>query len=197
MKKQIKNAVNTAKENAKSVNAAVNSGRKELSNLFTSAFVGINLFNKIVDGRAFVPDGITVDGIKTVSKSLKAIHGQSKGFSADVLPRDRYGRICTTEKSKFMPSWENDLIDIKCGKYVYLRPVSEGCTFTRLYNEFGRIVKEHAAAAVADAKADAKAAKEAAELRKMRAVVADVFGEYAKHFSEAEIREKYAKIKAA
>lgn len=197
MKKNQTNAVNVAKENLKNVNNAVSTGRKELSNIFTSAFVGINLFNKIVDGRAFVPEGVDVAGLKAVSKALKGIHGQSKGFCADVLPRDRYGRICTTERTRRLPAWDFDLIDIQRGMYVYLRPVSEGCTFTRLYNEFGRIVKEHAAAAVADAKAEQKAAKAAAELRKMRAVVADVFGEYAKHFSESEIREKYAKIKAA
>lgn len=197
MKKQVKNAVIVAKENQKNVNNAVTTGRKELSNLFTSAFVGINLFNRIVDGRAFVPEGVNVEGLKAVSKSLKSIHGQSKGFCADVLPRDRYGRICTTERTRKMPSWECDLIDIQRGMYVYLRPVSEGCTFTRLYNEFGRIVKAHAAAAVSAAKAEQSAAKAAAELRKMRAVVSEIFGEYVKNFSESEIREKYAKIKAA
>ena len=49
MKKNVNNAVTTAKNNAKNVNNNVKSAKSELKNVLTSAFAGINFLNKIKD----------------------------------------------------------------------------------------------------------------------------------------------------
>ena len=200
MKTTKNNAVITAKENAKNVKENVKNAKSELKNVLTSAFAGINYLNKVVSGKiggGLLSEGMNVESVKKVAGELKKIHGGRYAFTADILPKDRHGRICTRERSKCMPIWENDLIDIVNGKYVYLRPCSNGITIQKLFAVFSDIVKANAAAKVAKAKANEKAAKKAAKENHMRAVVLSVFGEYAKTFTTEQIKEKYNIIKTA
>ena len=200
MKTNKNNAVNTAKENAKNVNENVKNAKSELKNVLTSAFAGINYLNKVVSGKiggGLLSEGMNVESVKKVAGELKKIHGGRYAFTADILPKDRHGRICTRERSKCMPIWENDLIDIVNGKYVYLRPCSAGITIQKLFSVFADIVKADAAAKVAKAKADAAAAKVAASKKQMKDVVFAVFGELANTFTDKQIEEKYNIIKAA
>lgn len=200
MKKNMNNAVNTAKENAKNVNNNVKNAKGELRNVLTSAFAGINYLNKIASGKiggGLLPAGMDVTSIKKVANELKKIHGGRYAFTADVLTKDKNGRICTRERSKRMPVWEYQLLDIVNGKYVYLRPCSAGIKIEKLFATFADIVKADAAAKVAKAKADAAAAKVAANKKQMKDVVYAVFGEYANTFTDAQIEEKYNIIKAA
>lgn len=200
MKKNMNNAVNTAKENAKNVNNNVKNAKGELRNVLTSAFAGINYLNKVVSGKiggGLLPTGMDVTSIKAVASELKKIHGGRYAFTADVLTKDNKGRICTRERSKRMPVWEYQLLDIVNGKYVYLRPCSAGIKIEKLFATFADIVKADAAAKVAKAKADAAAAKVAANKKQMKDVVYAVFGEYANTFTDAQIEEKYNIIKAA
>lgn len=200
MKKNVNNAVTTAKVNAKNVNDKVKNAKSELKNVLTSAFAGINYLNKVVSGKiggGLLPAGMDVTSIKAVASELKKIHGGRYAFTADVLTKDKNGRICTRERSKKMPVWEYQLIDIVNGKYVYLRPCSAGIKIEKLFTTFAGIVKADAAAKVAKAKADAAAAKVAANKKQMRDVVFSVFGEYANTFTDEQIVEKYNIIKAA
>lgn len=200
MKKNINNAVVTAKDNAKNVNNNVKSAKSELKNVLTSAFAGINYLNKVVSGKiggGLLADGMDVTSIKAVASELKKIHGGRYAFTADVLIKDNKGRICTRERSRKMPIWDYQLIDIINGKYEYLRPCSAGITIQKLFAVFADIVKADAAAKVAKAKADAAAAKVAANKKQMHAVVFAVFGELANTFTDEQIEEKYNIIKAA
>lgn len=200
MKKNIKNAVTTAKENAKNVNNNVKSAKSELKNVLTSAFAGINYLNKVVSGKiggGLLAEGMDVTSIKAVAAELKKIHGCRYAFTADVLTKDKNGRICTRERSRRMPIWDYQLIDIINGKYEYLRPCSAGITIQKLFAVFADIVKADAAAKVAKAKANEKAAKKAAKEKNMRKVVYSVFGEYANTFTDEQIMEKYNIIKSA
>lgn len=200
MRKNLKNAVTTAKVNAKNVNENVKNAKGELKNVLTSAFAGINYLNKVVSGKiggGLLPAGMDVTSIKAVASELKKIHGGRYAFTADVLTKDKKGRICTRERSKRMPIWDYQLQDIVNGKYVYLRPCSAGIKIEKLFATFADIVKADAAAKVAKAKADAAAAKVAANKKQMRDVVYAVFGEYANTFTDAQIEEKYNIIKAA
>lgn len=200
MKTTKKNAVITAKENAKNVNANVKSAKNELKSVLTSAFAGINYLNKVVSGKiggGLLADGMNVQSVKAVATALKKIHGGRYAFTADVLPKDRHGRICTRERSRRVPIWNNDLLDIVGGKYIYLRPCSDGITIQKLFAVFADVVKADAAAKVAKAKADADAAKDAAKQKKMYDVVFAVFGEYANTMTPEQIAEKYRIIKAA
>jgi hypothetical protein len=200
MKKNVKNAVTTAKDNAKSVNDNVKNAKSELKNVLTSAFAGINYLNKVVSGKiggGLLPAGMDVTCIKAVASELKKIHGGRYAFTADVLTKDNKGRICTIERSRIMPVWDYQLINIINGKYEYLRPCSAGITIQKLFAVFAGIVKADAAAKVAKAKADAAAAKVAANKKQMKDVVFAVFGEFANTFTDKEIEEKYNIIKAA
>lgn len=200
MKKNINNAVTTAKDNAKSVNNNVKNAKSELKNVLTSAFAGINYLNKVVSGKiggGLLADGMDVTSIKAVASELKKIHGGRYAFTADVLTKDNKGRICTRERSRKMPVWDYQLIDIINGKYEYLRPCSAGVTIQKLFAVFADVVKADAAAKVAKAKADAATAKVAASKKLMRDVVFAVFGELASTFTDEQIKEKYNIIKAA
>jgi hypothetical protein len=200
MKKNVNNAVTTAKNNAKNVNNNVKSAKNELKNVLTSAFAGINFLNKVVSGKiggGLLPSGMSVDNIKFVAAELKKIHGGRYAFTADVLTKDNKGRICTRERSRKMPVWDFQLVDIVSGKYEYLRPCSAGITIQKLFAVFADIVKADAAAKVAKAKADAATAKVAANKKQKRDVVFAVFGELANTFTDAQIEEKYNIIKAA
>lgn len=200
MGKNINNAVNTARENAKNVNNNVKNAKSELNNVLTSAFTGINFLNKVVSGKiggGLLPAGMDVSSIKAVASELKKIHGGRYAFTADLLKKDNNGRICTVERTKHMPIWNFQLIDIVNGKYEYLRPCSEGIKIQKLFAVFADIVKADAAAKVAQAKADAAAAKVVANKKHMRDVVFAVFGEFANTFTEEQIEEKYNIIKAA
>lgn len=200
MKQNVNNAVTTAKENAKNVNNNVKSAKNELKNVLTSAFAGINYLNKVVSGKiggGLLAEGMNVASIKAVASELKKIHGGRYAFTADVLTKDNKGRICTRERSRKMPVWDFQLIDIVNGKYEYLRPCSEGITIQKLFAVFADIVKTDAAAKVAKAKADAAAAKVAANKKQMKEIVFSVFGELANTFTEEQIKEKYNIIKAA
>lgn len=200
MKKNMNNAVNTAKENAKNVNNSVKNAKCELNSVLTSAFAGINYLNKVVSGKiggGLLPENMDISSIKAVAAELKKIHGGRYAFTADVLRKDNNGRICTCERSKKMPIWDYQLINIINGKYEYLRPCSAGITVGKLFAVFADIVKADAAAKVAKAKADAAAAKVAANKKQMKDIVYKVFGELANTFTDAQIEEKYNIIKAA
>ena len=200
MKKNVNNAVVTAKENAKNVNNNVKNAKSELKNVLTSAFAGINYLNKVVSGKiggGLLPSDMDITSVKVIASELKKIHGGRYAFTADVLTKDKNGRICTHERSKHMPIWEYQLIDIINGKYEYLRPCSAGITIQKLFAVFADIVKADAAAKVAKAKADAAAAKVASNEKRMKDVVFSVFGELANTFTDEQIKEKYNIIKAA
>jgi hypothetical protein len=200
MKKNVNNAVVTARENAKNVNNNVKCAKGELKNVLTSAFAGINYLNKVVSGKiggGLLAEGMNVASIKAVASELKKIHGGRYAFTADVLKKDNKGRICTRERSRKMPVWDYQLIDIINGKYEYLRPCSAGITIQKLFAVFADIVKADAAAKVAKAKADAAIAKVAANKKQMHDVVFAVFGELANTFTDEQIKEKYNIIKAA
>ena len=200
MKKNINNAVTTAKDNAKSVNNNVKNAKSELKNVLTSAFAGINYLNKIVGGKiggGLLPAGMDITNIKAVASELKKIHGGRYAFTADVLTKDKNGRICTQERTRRMPIWDYQLINIVNGKYEYLRPCSAGITIQKLFAVFADIVKADAAAKVAKAKAADAAAKVAASKKLMKDVVFAVFGELANTFTDEQIEEKYNIIKAA
>lgn len=200
MKKNVINAVTTAKDNAKNVNNNIKNAKNELKNVLSSAFAGINYLNKVVSGKiggGLLPAGMDVTSIKAVASDLKKIHGGRYAFTADVLTKDNKGRICTRERSRIMPVWDYQLIDIINGKYEYLRPCSAGITIQKLFAVFAGIVKADAAAKVAKAKADNAAAKVAASKKQMKDVVFSVFGEFANTFTDEQIEEKYNIIKAA
>ena len=200
MKKNMNNAVTTANNNVKNVNNNVKNAKSELKNVLTSAFAGINYLNKVVSekiGGGLLADGMDVTSIKLVASELKKIHGGRYAFTADILIKDNKGRICTRERSRRMPIWDYQLLDIVNGKYEYLRPCSAGITNQKLFSVFADIVKADAAAKVAKAKADAAAAKVAANKEQMKNVVFAVFGELANTFTDEQIREKYNIIKAA
>lgn len=200
MKKNLNNAVNTAIENKKNVNNVVKNANIELKNVLTSVFVGINYLNKVVSGKVgggLLPVGMDITSIKAVAVELKKIHGGRYAFTADLLTKDNNGRICTRERSRRMPVWDYQLINIINGKYEYLRPCSAGITIQKLFAVFAGIVKADAAAKVAKAKADAAAAKVAANKKQMKDVVFAVFGELANTFTDEQIKEKYNIIKAA
>lgn len=200
MKKNISNAVTTAKDNAKNVNNNVKSAKGELKNVLTSVFAGINYLNKVVSGKiggGLLSEDMDISSIKAVAEELKKIHGGRYAFTADVLTKDNKGRICTLEHSRIMPVWDYQLINIVNGKYEYFRPCSAGITIQKLFAVFAGIVKADASAKVAKAKADASAAKVAANKKKMKDVVFAVFGEFANTFTEEQIKEKYNIIKAA
>ena len=201
MKKNINNAVTKAKENQKKVNETVKSAKTQVKNLLTNAFVGVNFFNKVVSGKigaGLLPEGLNINSIKETAKLLKEIHGGRYAFTVDILHKDRYNRFCSVSFCGRVPSHNYDMIDItKAGRFSYWRPISEGMPFTQFFNLFADYVKADAAAKVAKAKADAAAAKVAANKKQMHDVVFAVFGELANTFTDAQIEEKYNIIKAA
>ena len=176
--------------------------KKELKDVFTNAFVLCNTLNKVVSGK--IGDGllngtnISVESLREMSQLLKEFHGQRYAFNVDVLPKDRFNRFCMPAKMRGVPAHEYDMIALNSNCVAtYLRPIELGVSINAFVSYFSNLLRTDAREKLDCARAKERAAKNTANIDKMRKVVSGVFGEFAATFTDAQIREKYELIKSA
>ena len=96
-------------------NEVVTSSRNELKNAFKNPFVIINALNKAAKGdfsKLKNCEGLTFDNVKAVAKVVKTLHGNRYAFDVCLLRKDSKGRFCRMSKSKIMPKFGFDLVDV-------------------------------------------------------------------------------------
>lgn len=205
----------------KSFNSAAKESRKELKGTFANPFVICNLLNKAAKGdfsKVENAENVTRENLARVAAELKRQHGGRYPFTFDFLTGSGLfgkfdGVLCSVYDAP--QSAKNDLLHgdtITDGKGRELCINSAGdviakgravsLTVSGLFGAFCRAAKveivTNEKAAKAAEKAAQKAAKEKAAFEKMRRAVCSVFtDDVARLFTDDEIREKYAAIKAA
>lgn len=162
-------------------NEVVVNGRNELKDTFNNPFVIINALNKAAKGdfsKMKNCEGLTFENVKAVAKVVKTLHGNRYAFDACLLRKDSKGRFCRISKSKVMPKWGTDLVDVNEKGYTYLKPIAlNGIAF---YNAFVAIAKAEISKAEKARKKAEKDAEKAANAT----------------LSKAQKKEKSAKNKA-
>lgn len=149
---------------AKEFTNVVGEGRKELKTTFSSPFAIVNLLNKVAKGdMSKVKDceGLTYENIKNVSKFVKALHAGRYAFDCVIFPKDSKGRFCTIAKTKKMPKFGVDLVDVNVEGFQYYQPIA--LNVTAFYNAFAKAAKVEIKAAEKAKKEEEKAAEKAAK----------------------------------
>lgn len=145
-------------------NEVVTNGRNELKDVFNNPFVIINALNKAAKGdfsKMKNCDGLTFENVKSVANVVKTLHGNRYAFDVCLLRKDSKGRFCRISKSKVMPIWGYDIIDVNEKGFSYLKPIA--LNEIAFYNAFVAIAKAEISKAE---KARKKAAKEAEKAAK-------------------------------
>lgn len=162
-------------------NEVVINGRQELRDTFNNPFVIINALNKAAKGdfsKMKNCEGLTFENVQAVAKVVKTLHGNRYAFDTCLLCKDSKGRFCRISKSKVMPKWGTDLVDVNEKGYTYLKPIA--LNEIAYYNAFAAIAKAEVMKAE---KARKQAEKEAEKAAKAT-------------LSKAQKKEKSAKDKA-
>lgn len=145
-------------------NEVVTSGRNELKDTFNNPFVIINALNKAAKGdfsKMKNCEGLTFENVREVAKVVKSLHGNRYAFDTCLLHKDNKGRFCRVSKSKTMPVWGFDIVDVNEKGYLYLKPIA--LNEIAYYNAFVAIAKAEISKAE---KARKKAEKEAEKAAK-------------------------------
>lgn len=141
----MKNYVFSSVENFNAVNKAAKS---ELNGIFKNPFVVINMLNKAYKGdynKIANCEGLSRENFVMVAKVLKGMHKYSMPFAYDFLfcsgicKKDNAGRLCVIAKSKKMPKFGFDLVDVNTEGFLYLKPVT--CSIISIYNVFAKAAK--------------------------------------------------------
>lgn len=123
-------------------NEVVTNGRNELKDVFNNPFVIINALNKAAKGdfsKMKNCEGLTFENVKAVANVVKTLHGNRYAFDTCLLRKDSKGRFCRTSKSKVMPIWGFDIVDVNEKGYTYLKPIA--LNEIAYYNAFVVIAK--------------------------------------------------------
>jgi regulator of protease activity HflC (stomatin/prohibitin superfamily) len=145
-------------------NEVVTNGRNELKDTFSNPFVIINALNKAAKGdfsKMKNCEGITFENVKAVANVVKTLHDNRYAFDACLLRKDSKGRFCRVSKSKTMPIWGYDIIDVNKKGFSYLKPIA--LNEIAFYNAFIAIAKAEISK---EEKARKKAEKEAEKAAK-------------------------------
>ena len=145
-------------------NEVVTNSREELKNVFKNPFVIINALNKAAKGdfsKLKNCEGLTFENVKAVANVVKTLHGNRYAFDTCLLRKDSKKRFCRVSKSKVMPKWGYDLVDVNEKGFVYLKPIA--LNEIAFYNAFVAIAKAEISKAE---KARKKAEKEAEKAAK-------------------------------
>ena len=145
-------------------NEVVTSSRNELKDVFRNPFVIINALNKAAKGdfsKLNNCDGLTFENVKAVAKVVKSLHGNRYAFDTCLLLKDSKKRFCRIAKSKTMPIWGFDIVDVNEKGYTYLKPIA--LNEIAYFNAFVAIAKAEILKAE---KARKKAEKEAEKAAK-------------------------------
>lgn len=159
----------------------VTSGRTELRDTFNSPFVILNNLNKAAKGdfsKIKNCTGLTCEKVKEVAKVVKTLHKNRYAFDTCLLRKDSKGRFCRVSKSKVMPKFGFDLVDVNEKGFSFLKPIA--LNEIAFYNAFAAIAKGEVSKAGKERK---KAEKEAEKAAKAT-------------LSKAQKKEKSAKEKA-
>lgn len=145
-------------------NEIVTNSREELKDTLKSPFVILNNLNKAAKGdfsKIKNCEGLTHENVKEVAKVVKSLHGNRYAFDTCLLRKDSKGRFCRIAKSKNMPIFGFDLVDISEKGFSYLKPIA--LNEIAFYNAFVAIAKAEISKAE---KARKKAEKEAEKAAK-------------------------------
>lgn len=145
-------------------NELVINGRMEMKDIFDSPFVVLNNLNKAAKGdfsKIKNCEGLTYENVKPVAKVIKSLHGNRYPFHSCLLQKDSNGRFCRISKSKRMPAWGYDIMNVSEKGYTFLRPIA--LNEIAFYNAFVAIAKAEISKAE---KARKKAEKEAEKAAK-------------------------------
>lgn len=145
-------------------NEIVTTGRNELKDVFNNPFVIINALNKAAKGdfsKLKNCEGLTFENVKAVANVVKSLHGNRYAFDTCLLRKDSKGRFCRISKSKTIPVWGFDIVDVNEKGYTYMRPIA--LNEIAYYNAFVAIAKAEISKAE---KARKKAEKEAEKAAK-------------------------------
>ena len=145
-------------------NEVVVNGRNELKDTFSNPFVIINALNKAAKGdfsKMKNCEGLTFENVKAVANVVKSLHNNRYAFDTCLLRKDSKGRFCRVAKSKVMPVWGFDLIDVNEKGYMYYKPIA--LNEIAFFNAFVAIAKAEVSKAE---KARKKAEKEAEKAAK-------------------------------
>lgn len=145
-------------------NEIVTSGRNELKDTFNNPFIIINALNKAAKGdfsKMKNCEGLTFENVKAVADVVKTLHNNRYSFDVCLLRKDSKGRFCRISKSKKMPVWGVDIVDVNEKGYTYLKPIA--LNEIAFYNAFVALAKAEISKAE---KARKKAEKEAEKAAK-------------------------------
>lgn len=204
MKKNLLNQV----ENKKAANAIVTKSKKQLKGYISSPFAGANILNKGYKGdfSKLSEYGVNCEDFIFVGKILLQHQKENANlfastrypFNLDLFQKDSKGRFCYEFKSKKVPIWGTDIVNVSPKGYIYLKPIKNN--ITDLYNAFTIIAKNVMYCAIDTRKLEEKEHKAEIKsketLKRAKSVIFEIFGENSKTFTDAEILEKYNKIKA-
>lgn len=197
-----------------------NKAKNEIKGTFGSPFVIINLLNKAAKGdfsKIANCEDLQRANVAKVAAEVKKLHTGRYSFDISVLPRAAYnGRLgwwspvpaqqcelasilCGEVVLCTDPKWSGRELSVREGKVGVFRaiPLTVGAIFAAYCTIVRRGKVQYEKAAKAAAKAAKEESKAAAKLAKARTIVTAVFGELAHTFSDSEIIEKAAIIKAA
>ena len=184
----------------------------EVKGTFASPFVIINQLNKATKGDFTKVEGcgITCDNLKKVAKQVKTLHNFRYPFDISVLPKTADKKVIgwwtpisaqQSELSSIMcgevvmcadPRFQGRELTIREGVVGVFRPIP--LTIMAIFRTFCKVAR----CEIQEGEKQAKAAqKQAEKVAKAKVAVEAVFGELVHTFSNAEILEKYARIKAA
>lgn len=195
-----------AKAQAKALNENIKGAKGEIKNVFTNAFVVINILNRLASGKAqantiLAESGISCENVKAVAKALYKMQPQGTryAFNVDILPHNAKDVWCIIESTRKVPAHKYELHSMNVGAnsvtFKYYKPICEGVTMQAIFNAFADYAKAQAKQAVKDAKQAQDKAKKESDFAKAKQAVTAVFGELADTFTQDEIIEKYALIK--
>lgn len=190
-------------------NEVVTKSRNELKNAFKNPFVIINALNKAAKGdfsKLKNCEGLTFDNVKAVAKVVKTLHGNRYAFDTCLFPKDSKGRFCRVSKSKVMPKFGFDLVDVNEKGFSYLKPIA--LNEIAFYNAFVAIAKAEISKAEKARKKAEKEAEKAAKAtlskaqRKAKSANEKAYKELCSKFYKGEIcaeefAEKAAKLRKA
>ena len=145
-------------------NEVVTNSRNELKDVFKNPFVIINALNKAAKGdfsKVKNCDCLTFSNVKAVANVVKSLHGNRYAFDTCLLCKDSKGRFCRISKSKVMPVWGFDIVDVNEKGYVYLRPIA--LNEIAYFNAFVAIAKAEISKAEKEQKKAEKEAEKAAK----------------------------------
>lgn len=175
-------------------NEVVTNGRNELKDTFNNPFVIINALNKAAKGdfsKMKNCEGLTFENVKAVANVVKTLHGNRYAFDTSLFPKDSKGRFCRISKSKVMPVWGFDIVDVNEKGFSYLKPIA--LNEIAYYNAFVAIAKGEISKAEKARKQAEKAAEKAAKAtltkaqRKAKSANEKAYKELCSKFYKGEI----------